>query len=115
MVDYKNIREYFSLLGPYAAAGNGGVGYREQVSLFIGVILGSLSKVVYDALTRGGAVDWKQAVIAVIASFVIFPQLYYSGGLNKRKLSFAHWTFAFQNGFFWSVALGSLMAKFAQR
>ena len=113
MDNYQNVREYFSLLGPRPVFGGSGAENRSQVQLFIGVVLGAVSKVLYDVLTDGGAVSWKPFVIALIVSIVVFPQLYYFGGLNRRKLSFAHWTFAFQNGFFWSFTFGALVSKFS--
>ena len=112
MDNYRGFKDYFSLWGPSPVFGPGGSENRRQISLFAGVILGALSKLLYDALGPGGSADWKQIPIAMIASVVVFPQLYYSGGLSKRKLTFAHWTFAFQNGFFWSVALGRVISKF---
>ena len=91
--------------------GNSGSENRRQVILFVGVALGAASKVAYDALGAGGSPHWKSTLAALIASLVVFPQLYYSGGLSKRKLSFAHWTLAFQSGFFWSVALDGLAKR----
>ena len=108
-----SIGEYFALKGPVPVFGGAGAGTRSQVYLFIGVLLGACSKMLYDVATADGAIGWKSAIIAVIVSVVIFPQLYYTGGLDKRKLSFAHWTLAFQNGFFWSVAFHELVAKAA--
>ena len=93
--------------------GGVGTGNKSQVYLFAGVLLGALCKVIYDALQPNGEFYIKTIIIAVIVSVVIFPQLYYSGGLDKRKLSFAHWTLAFQNGFFWTVAFAELSKKLA--
>jgi hypothetical protein len=102
--------DYFSLYGPTPVLGGAtGSENKRQVQLFAGVALGAVCKVVYDAFTAAGNLEWKMFVVALIASLVVFPQLYYSGGLNKKKLTFAHWTFAFQNGFFWSVALSQLL------
>jgi hypothetical protein len=103
------IGDYFSLYGPSPVlGGSAGSENRRQLQLFGGVALGAVSKVIYDAFTGAGGLGWKLFVVALIASLVVFPQLYYSGGLNKKKLTFAHWAFAFQNGFFWSVALSQL-------
>jgi hypothetical protein len=110
LAEFKNLSDYFSLWGPPRPVFGTGDN-RRQVYLFIGVIFGAIAKNIYDALTGAAALEWKTLVVALIASFVVFPQLYYSGGLNRRKLSFAHWTFAFQNGFFWSVALTELSRK----
>jgi hypothetical protein len=107
-----SIGRYFSLLQTTAVFGGAGSESKSQVGLFVGVLLGALSKVVFDALSKRAAINWGDFVLATIASFVVFPQLYYSGGLSKKKVSFAHWTFAFQNGFFWSVALDALTKKF---
>jgi hypothetical protein len=109
----RSFRDYFALYGPTPVMGGGGTGNRSQVYLFFGVLLGALCKVIYDALQPEGALYIKTIIIAVIVSVVIFPQLYYSGGLDKRKLSFAHWTLAFQNGFFWTVAFAELSKKLA--
>jgi hypothetical protein len=103
--------DYFSLNGPVPVLGGAGTGSRRQIQLFIGVLLGALSKVLYDSLLAGAAPRWEAAAIAIIASVVVFPQLYYVGGLDKRPISFAHWTLAFQNGFFWSIALDRLVAS----
>ena len=101
--------DYLSLYGPTPVLGGAtGSENKRQVQLFAGVALGAVCKVVYDAFNAAGNLEWRIFVVALIASLVVFPQLYYSGGLNKKKLTFAHWTFAFQNGFFWSVALSQL-------
>jgi len=112
LAEYHSLADYFSLWGPRPVFGNKGAENRRQVSLFIGVALGAACKVVYDALSLAGVLEWKSFLIAMIASIVIFPQLYYTGGLSRRKVSLAHWTLAFQNGFFWSVALSALFGKF---
>jgi hypothetical protein len=106
------VEDYFSLWGPRPVFGGQGAENQRQVWLFIGVALGAICKAVYDALTHAEFLEWKSMLIGAIASLVVFPQLYYTGGLNRRKLSFAHWTLAFQNGFFWSVALNALFKKF---
>jgi hypothetical protein len=107
-----NLKDYFALRGPVPVMGGGsGTGNRPQVYLFLGVLLGAVSKLFYDMVTVGSTVSWGAAGVAVIASFVMFPQLYYTGGLDRKKLSFAHWTLAFQNGFFWSVALDQIAAR----
>jgi hypothetical protein len=102
------VEDYFSLWGPRPVMGGAGSTNRRQLYLFLGVVLGAISKTIYDSLTHASQLSLAACVIAMIASFVIFPQLYYTGGLDKRKLSFAHWTLAFQSGFFWSVALSQL-------
>jgi hypothetical protein len=109
--DRKGILDYFSLWQTTPVMGGDGSESKRQVVLFIGVLLGAAAKVVYDWLVPGGSLEWTSFIVAMIASVVVFPQLYYSGGLNRRKLSLAHWTLAFQNGFFWSVALTSLVKK----
>jgi hypothetical protein len=108
-----SITDYFALKGPVPVFGGVGSSSRTQAYLFIGVLLGALSKMVYDAITSEPHSSWGSAFLAVIVSIVIFPQLYYTGGLDKKQLSFAHWTLAFQNGFFWSIAFHQLATKFA--
>jgi hypothetical protein len=111
LADYVGIAGYFSLWDPRPVLGGTGTQNQRQVYLFAGVALGAVCKVIYDALTSTGLLEWKSFIVALIASLVVFPQLYYSGGLNRRKLSFAHWAMAFQNGFFWSIALSTLSSK----
>jgi len=105
------LANYFSLWGPYPVMGGTGSEKRKQVYLFAGVALGAASKVIYDVITQSTAFAIGPLAVALIASVVIFPQLYYTGGLDRRKLSFAHWALAFQNGFFWSVAFDQLVKK----
>jgi hypothetical protein len=102
------VSDYLALWGPSPTPKLGDTANRRQVYLFLGVILGAISKTIYDAFSHADDVSLKTCAIAVIASFVIFAQLYYTGGLDRRKLYFAHWTLAFQSGFFWSVALAQL-------
>jgi hypothetical protein len=90
LAEYRNLGDYFSLWGPRPVFGGQGAENRRQISLFIGVALGAASKAVYDALTGTGLLEWKTLLIGAIASLVIFPQLYYTGGLSRRRLSFAH-------------------------
>ena len=112
MDKFTSVGRYFSLQQSTAVLGGSGTQNRSQIVLFLGVLLGALTKVIYDALSKHTVMNWGDFAVATIASFVVFPQLYYSGGLSKKKLSFAHWTFAFQNGFFWSVAFAALLKKF---
>lgn len=95
--------------------GRSGTGTRSQVYLFAGVVLGAAAKAIYDALVGDVGFQWPSIVIAIIVSFVIFPQLYYTGGLDRKRLSFAHWTLAFQNGFFWSVAFDQIAKEITTR
>jgi hypothetical protein len=103
--------DYFSLWGAYPVLGASGSESRRQIVLYFGVALGAACKVVYDAYTNQSSLQWASVTVSLIASLVIFPQLYYAGGLGKRQMNFAHWALAFQNGFFWSVALGQLAKK----
>lgn len=106
----RSLNEYFSLWSEEAALGPKGQTRHRQIKLYLGVLLGALSKVVYDALVGAneGSFELASFLVAAIASIVVFPQFYYQGGLNKGKLTFAKWCFAFQNGFFWSVAMSAL-------
>jgi hypothetical protein len=106
-----SISDYFALKGPVPVAGPKGTGTRDQVYLFLGVLLGACAKIIYDHFASSADISWGQFLLVAIVSVVIFPQLYYSGGLDRRKLSFAHWTLAFQHGFFWSVAFAALSKK----
>lgn len=110
---YRSVQDYFSLWYVYPVLGGKGTEQTRQIILFLGVIVGAICRVLYDFLA-GGPLDWKGFAIAAIVSIVIFPQLYYSGGLNRKAVSFAHWAFAFQNGFFWSVALSKLTERLTQ-
>jgi hypothetical protein len=105
---WKKINDYFSLWGKKAILGSGGVENRRQVILFVGVAIGAASKSVYDAFVADTTLRPGSLVVALIASVVVFPQLYYTGGLDKKELSFAHFALAFQNGFFWSIALDQI-------
>src|SRR5258707_15690176 len=91
----EEVSNYFSLYGPSPVLGGAGSENKRQVKLFAGVALGAVCKVIYDAFTSAGDLGWKVFAVALIASLVVFPQLYYSGGLNKKKLTFAHWALAF--------------------
>ena len=113
MADYNSVGDYFSLFGPRAVLGSTtGSENQRQIVLFVGVALGAACKVIYDALTSTTGLAWASFAVSLIASVVVFPQLYYTGGLGRRKLSLAHWALAFQNGFFWNVALSALFKKF---
>ncbi len=107
----RGLIDYFSLSGPRAELGEGESSNIDQVILFVGVALGASAKVVYDAITASGPLNVPTFAIALIASLVIFPQFHYSGGLNKKRISFAHWALAFQNGFFWSIALDQVASR----
>jgi hypothetical protein len=91
--------------------GSGSGTGKSQAILFVGVLAGALSKISYDYFSEGTTQSIGAVVLAFIASVVIFPQLYYVGGLDQRKLSFAHWTLAFQNGFFWNVAFAEIASR----
>jgi hypothetical protein len=108
----RRLSETFALYGPTEPVlGTDAGRKRAQVYLFLGVLAGAASKIVYDSLTEGATLDPIAFLVAIIISLVIFPQLYYAGGLDRRKLSFAHWTLAFQNGFFCSIAFAELVAR----
>jgi hypothetical protein len=103
-----NLIDYFSLYRQVPVLGKSGTENRRQIQLYLGVLAGAACKVIYDVVSANSPPRWQAFIIALIISLVVFPQLYYSGGLNKRKLSFAHWALAFQNGFFFNVAFGEL-------
>lgn len=108
----RSLTETFALYGPAEPVlGADGGRKRAQIYLFLGVMAGAASKLVYDSIVGGETLEPIGFVIAAIVSLVIFPQLYYAGGLDRRKLTFAHWTLAFQNGFFWSVAFSELSTR----
>ena len=69
-----------------------------------------MAKVVYDWLTEHQASlpGWAPFAVAAIASLVAFPYIYEKAGLDRGQLTFAKWAVAFQNGFFWSVAIDAL-------
>ena len=104
------IKKYFSLEGPRAVFGASGTEMKSQIVLYVGVLLGALAKEIYVYFDKG-EFHASSLALAAIASVVIFPQLYYVGGLDKRPLSFAHGTLAFQNGFFWSITLAELAKR----
>lgn len=103
---FEKIIDYFSLVSTEPLAG--GTGTNRQVKLYIGVLLGALSKVIYDLLASGEGVSFSSFLIAAIASVVVFPHIYKEAGLNKGPLTFSKWCLAFQNGFFWGVTMGAL-------
>ena len=118
----RTVREWFSLRESLEPPLGGKSGYGEgksQFVLFFGVLAGAFSKIAYDyfstPLAQVASHDSSQyagsIVIACIVSIVIFPQLYYTGGLDRRRLSFSHWSLAFQNGFFWNVAFAEISSK----
>jgi hypothetical protein len=106
-----NIVDYFSLWTTVAEAGGSGKGRFRQPLAFLGVLLGALTKVFYDWLTasQASALTWQSFVVAAIAGLVAFPYIYEKAGLNRGELGFAKWAVAFQNGFFWSVAMDAVM------
>lgn len=104
----KGIIYYFSLWSEEAVFGVTGSVKRREFKLFLGVLLGALSEVLYSALTSADDINFVKFLIALIASVVVFPTLYYQGGLNKGALNFTKFCLAFQNGFFWSVTMASL-------
>jgi hypothetical protein len=53
----------------------------------------------------GGA--WKCCFVT-LKSVVTFPYIYDHAGLRRGGLTLAKWCSAFQNGFFWSVAMAAL-------
>jgi uncharacterized membrane protein len=107
------LKRYFSLEGPTPVMGASGTQMKSQVLLFLGVLLGAFSKEIYNYFDSAVAMSAPSLAVAAIASIVVFPQLYYVGGLDKRRLSFAHWTLAFQNGFFWSFTFAEIVKRFA--
>jgi hypothetical protein len=106
-----NLIDYFSLYRQVPVLGKSGTENRRQIQLYLGVLAGAVCKVIYDVFATNSLPQWQPFIVALIVSLVVFPQLYYSGGLNKPKLSFAHWALAFQNGFFFNVAFGELTKK----
>lgn len=105
------MKDYFSLWTVVPAMGGSGTVKFRQVKLYVGVLFGALSKVVYDYLVGDGSIDYGAFLIAAIASIVVFPHIYYQSGLNKGHLTFAKWCLAFQSGFFWGVTMGALSSQ----
>lgn len=103
------IVDYFSLWTTVSALGEGQNRIRQPV-IFLGVLLGALSKVLYDWLTaqQPSALGWAPFAVAAIASLVAFPRIYEKAGLNRGQLTLAKWAVGFQNGFFWSVAIDAI-------
>ena len=102
------VLDYFSLWSEVPALGGPGRARTRQAVLFVGVLVGALSKVVYDAAQSSGPMEWLAFAVAAVASVVVFPYVYYHAGLNRGQLTLAKWCLAFQNGFFWSVTMGAL-------
>jgi predicted membrane channel-forming protein YqfA (hemolysin III family) len=106
-----SIIDYFSLWTAVPElGGRGAQGRVRQPLVFFGVLLGALAKVVYDWLTASqtSALSWQSFVVAAIAGLVAFPYIYEKAGLNRGQLTFAKWAVAFQNGFFWTVAMDAI-------
>jgi hypothetical protein len=102
------ILDYFALRSDVPELGSGGRGTESQAILFLGVVLGAVSKVIYQAIQAHGIIEWRSLIIALIASVVTFPYIYDHAGLRRGGLTLAKWCSAFQNGFFWSVAMAAL-------
>ncbi len=101
--------DYFSLWTTVPVLGGSAQSRIRQPVLFLGVLLGALAKVIFDWLTtQTSALAWQPFVVAAIAGIVAFPYIYEKAGLDRGRLTFAKWTVAFQNGFFWSVAMDAI-------
>ena len=99
-------RDYFSLWTDSPVLGGSGVGRIRQPLFFSGVLLGALGQAVFDYYREGKTLGVGELVIAIIASLVTFPWVYYRAGLNRvAQMSFAKWCVSFQYGFFWPVIL----------
>ncbi|MDN3272631.1 hypothetical protein QWJ07_00160 [Frankia sp. RB7] len=105
-----NIINYFSLWTTVPElGGSSGQSHVRQPLILLGVLLGALAKVVYDWLTsQAASLSWQPFAVAAIAGLVAFPYLYEKAGLNRGRLTLAKWLLAFQNGFFWSVAMDAI-------
>lgn len=101
----RTITDYFSLWGKVAVLGGEGFERRRQIILYVGVLLGALAKIVFDHFMGTEDAAWAMTIPAFIASIVIFPYVYYKGGLDAGELNFGKWAIAFQNGFFWVAIL----------
>ena len=100
---------YFVLSSTVPAAGGIGTLQRRQIVLYLGVLAGALSNVIYNLLGSGPNFSYVPFVLALIASVVTFPGIYKQAGLNRGRITWAKWATAFQNGFFWSIAMGQLL------
>ena len=104
---------YFSLLSTVPAAGGAGTLQRRQIILYLGVLAGALSSVVYDFLSSGSSFNnYAPFFLALIASVVTFPAIYKTAGLNRGRITWAKWATAFQNGFFWSIIMDQFPGMF---
>jgi hypothetical protein len=85
----------------------GGKGFenRRQLVLYVGVLLGALAKIAFDHFSGGETAVLTMTIPALIASIVIFPYVYYKGGLDQGDLNFGKWAIAFQSGFFWTAII----------
>ena len=107
------VRSYFNLEGVEVLFGGGGTRTARELSLYIGVLLGALSKVIYDASVGDAPVEARGFVLAAIGSIVSFPALFRKAHLNKGPLNPMKYFVAFQNGFFWSLVLDGIARQFA--
>ena len=105
------VLEYFDLQATEVVYGGSSTITVRQLSLYVGALLGSLSKVVYDAITANGTPQLYGFIAASIASIVVFPTLYRRARLNSGKLTPLKYFVAFQHGFFWSVLMDGLVKQ----
>jgi hypothetical protein len=100
----EKLAAYFSLWTDSPAYGSStGVVKIRQPFFFLGVLIGAMAHPVFDYYRDGSGMEAGQLIVAVIASLVTFPWVYYQAGLDRATMSFAKWCVAFQYGFFWPV------------
>ena len=103
---------YFRLEAKTAVlSADGGTENESQIRLYFGVLLGALCKVPYDYYISGIEISVPTIIVSVIASIVVFPQIYAQASLNRGPVTFMRWAVAFQNGFFWSVAIEAIRSQ----
>jgi hypothetical protein len=103
---------YFDLQAEVAELGGGGTQNVRQLSLYLGTLLGALSRVIYDAFEIGQITEASQFGIAAIGSIVTFPLIYRRANLNLGRLSPVKYFVAFQHGFFWSLLIAIVARQF---
>nr|VFJ93010.1 MAG: hypothetical protein BECKLFY1418B_GA0070995_10419 [Candidatus Kentron sp. LFY] len=79
------------------------------IGVFVAMILGMASKVIFDHLTKGTQFEWKLLFIPLLVSPMVYGTVFkFVKGSDETVLMLI---FGFQNGFFWQDIFGQLGAS----